>query len=68
MRQRDFVTYDVLSPQYRLLDNALGQVDLAFVPEHSLLRREHIYASPLQRREQIELLKSEREFYPKGCK
>jgi FkbM family methyltransferase len=54
MRERDFVIYDILNPQYRLLDNALGQIDLAFVPEHSLLRREHVYASPCQRRRQTE--------------
>lgn len=60
MRQRDFVIYDILSPQYRLLDNALGQVDLAFVPKHSLLRREHVYATPQQRLEQIKQIRCKR--------
>jgi FkbM family methyltransferase len=54
LQQRDFVLYDILNPQYRLLDKALGQVDLVFVPAQSRLRREHVYASPQQRREQTQ--------------
>lgn len=54
MQQQGFVIYDVLDAQYRLLDNALGQVDLAFIPEDSLLRQEHVYASPDQRRRQTQ--------------
>lgn len=52
LQQHNFVVYDILNPQYRPLDNALGQVDLVFVPAHSILRKEHIYASPQQRLEQ----------------
>jgi FkbM family methyltransferase len=65
MQRRKFVIYDILGFQYRLLDNALGQLDLAFVPEHSILRHEHIYASPQQRRNQTEQFKR-RMSNPKG--
>jgi FkbM family methyltransferase len=65
MRQREFVIYDILSLHYRLLDNALGQVDLAFVPEHSLLRREQVYASPHQRQRQTKQIKRRIESFQK---
>jgi len=52
MRQHDFVIYDILNLQYRLLDNALSQADLVFVPSDSPLRQYHIYASPDQRLQQ----------------
>jgi FkbM family methyltransferase len=52
-----FVLYDILNPQYRLADNALGQVDLAFVPERSLLWQQHVYALPSQRQAQNEQIK-----------
>ncbi len=52
LRQYDFVIYDILNLQYRLLDNALSQADLIFVPSDSPLRQYHIYASPDQRLQQ----------------
>lgn len=52
MSDRNFVLYDILGLQYRLLDHALSQVDLAFVPAHSPLRRDQSYATPEQRRKQ----------------
>ena len=57
MRQQGFVIYDIVGFQYRLLDNALGQVDLAFVSEHSPLRKEHVYASAAQRLKQTQQIK-----------
>jgi FkbM family methyltransferase len=52
MRHYDFVIYDIINLQYRLLDNALSQADLVFVPSNSHLRKYHVYASPHQRLEQ----------------
>ena len=48
MKSQGFVVYDILEPLYRLLDNALWQVDLAFVPENSPLRLQKSYASAEQ--------------------
>lgn len=41
MRGAGFVAYDILGPTYRPIDGALGQVDIAFVPVESGLRRDH---------------------------
>lgn len=60
LRQHGFVVYDILNPQYRLLDNALGQVDLVFVPVDSVLRREHVYASARQRQQQNDQFQQQR--------
>ncbi len=48
MRGEGFVVYDILEPLYRLLDDALWQVDLVFVPENSPLRKQKSYASAEQ--------------------
>lgn len=52
MRARGFVAYDVFHPMYRPLDGALSQLDLAFVKEAGVFRRQHVYATPEQRRAQ----------------
>jgi FkbM family methyltransferase len=52
MKSKGFVPYDVLGLQYRPLDRALSQVDIAFVKETGPLRRLHHYATPEQRLEQ----------------
>jgi FkbM family methyltransferase len=52
MRARGFVAYDVFHPIYRPLDDALSQLDLAFVKDGGLFRRQHVYATPEQRRAQ----------------
>lgn len=52
MHDRGFVVYDIFDLQYRLLDNAMSQVDIAFVKENSLLRKYHYYATAEQRQEQ----------------
>ena len=49
MEERGFALYDVIDPLYRPLDNALSQVDLAFVREDGPFRRQHIFASSAQR-------------------
>lgn len=41
MREHNFVVYDIISYQTRPLDNALGYVDLIFVPNDGPLREHH---------------------------
>ena len=52
MKERGFVAYDVFDLQYRLLDGAMSQIDVAFVPETSHFRKLHSYATKEQREEQ----------------
>lgn len=54
MKQQGFVAYDIFELQYRLLDGAMSQVDIAFVREHSSLRKYHFYATPEQRATQTQ--------------
>jgi FkbM family methyltransferase len=49
MKVRGFVPYDIVGRQYRPLDGALSQADLAFVREHGIFRRQHAYAIAEQR-------------------
>jgi FkbM family methyltransferase len=50
MKDLGFVAYDLFGLHYRPLDNALCQVDMAFVPQHSPLRKSRAYATPEQRK------------------
>ncbi|MCI0428871.1 MAG: FkbM family methyltransferase [Nitrospiraceae bacterium] len=52
MKSRGFVAYDISGLQYRPLDNALSQVDVAFVKEEGLFRQWHFYATSEQREAQ----------------
>lgn len=52
MKERGFVAYDIFDLQYRLLDGAMSQVDIAFVREDSEFRKYHFYATRAQRDEQ----------------
>ena len=52
MNKRGFVAYDIFGGQYRPLDNAMSQVDVAFVHEQSELRKYHFYATQEQRAKQ----------------
>ncbi len=52
MKSRGFVPYDIFSLQYRVLDNALSQVDITFVKKTGLFRKYHYYATRRQREEQ----------------
>lgn len=54
MRARGWVVYDILEGHVRSLDNALAQVDLAFVPVAGALRRTGVFFSPEQLSEYIE--------------
>jgi FkbM family methyltransferase len=49
MKSRGLVAYDILGRQERPLDNALAQVDVAFVKEQGILRTRHQFATPEQR-------------------
>lgn len=49
MKDRGFVVYDIFGPMYRPLDNAMSQIDVAFVKEKSIFRKHHFYATPEQR-------------------
>lgn len=60
MNSRGFVAYDVAGLQYRPLDNALSQVDMAFVKERGLFRTRHYYATREQREQQNKRFASER--------
>ena len=48
MKDNGFVTYDILKGCYRPLDNALGQVDIIFVKEYGIFRKDHRFATPIQ--------------------
>ena len=52
MKGKGFVPYDLYELQYRPLDAALAQVDIAFVREAGDFRKTHAYAKPEQRAEQ----------------
>ena len=56
MKKQGFVTYDIFNLQYRLLDGAMSQVDIAFVKEESHFRSFHFYATKEQREEQNQRL------------
>jgi len=52
MKAKGFVAYDIFDLQYRLLDGAMSQVDIAFVQDKSKFRKYHYYATGHQRKEQ----------------
>lgn len=49
MKCHGFVVYDIFGGHCRPFDNALAQVDVAFVKEHGLFRQSHCYATRKQR-------------------
>jgi FkbM family methyltransferase len=57
MKEQGFVPYDIVGLQYRPLDQALSQADIAFVKEAGLFRRHHFYATPQQREAQNRQMK-----------
>jgi len=52
MQEKGFVAYDMFDPIYRPLDDALSQIDVAFVKESGLFREYHSYATREQRKAQ----------------
>lgn len=45
MKNRSFVTYDIILGWNRPLDNALGQIDIVFVKDKGIFRRDHSYST-----------------------
>lgn len=56
MDRAGFVPYDIFGHIYRLVDGALGQVDMAFVKRNGMFRTTHVYATPVQRERQNRML------------
>jgi len=52
MKNKGFVVYDVISCLYRPLDNALAQLNISFVREDGMFRKDHRYCTRKQREEQ----------------
>jgi hypothetical protein len=50
MKQFGFVVYDMWGLNYRPFDNALVQVDMAFVREEGAFRGSHVFATLEQRK------------------
>ena len=55
MDEKGFVVYDLMGPMYRLLDDALSQIDVCFVKKDSAARQHHFYATREQREMQNKL-------------
>ena len=53
LKQNGFVVYDIVGRNYRLLDRALAEVDVAFVKENGIFRSSHLFASSEQRKQQF---------------
>jgi FkbM family methyltransferase len=51
MKKQGFVVYDIFGGHNRLLDNALGQIDIVFTKENGFFRKSHDFASKEQREE-----------------
>jgi FkbM family methyltransferase len=52
MKEKGFLVYEMFDFQYRLLDGAMSQVDIAFVKEQGDFRKFHWYATREQRKQQ----------------
>ncbi|MBN2438699.1 MAG: FkbM family methyltransferase [Deltaproteobacteria bacterium] len=57
LKSNGFVTWDIFGMGYRMLDDALCQVDMVFVREGGLFREFHQYANRDQRQEQLAAIK-----------
>jgi FkbM family methyltransferase len=51
MLNMGYVAYDIFGGNNRILDNALGQLDICFVKKEGMFRTTHHYATRAQRRE-----------------
>jgi FkbM family methyltransferase len=56
MKEQGFVVYEIFDYQYRLLDGAMSQVDIAFVKESGQFRKFHFYAKKNQREVQNKMI------------
>jgi len=52
MKQNGFVVYEIYDGRNRLLDGALAQVDMMFVKENGMFKKDHAYATASQRKNQ----------------
>jgi len=59
MKEQGFVVYEIFDPVYRLLDEAMSQIDIAFVKERGQFRKYHFYATKQQREMQDKKIISE---------
>lgn len=66
MHSRGFAAYDISDLQYRPLDNALSQVNIAFVKQKGFFREHHQYATPAQREEQNRAFTLRKRVVPKA--
>ena len=66
MATRGLLPYDVVDLQYRPLDGALSQVDMAFVPPDSPLRRARGYATEAQRADHNEAFRRKNQSMSRG--
>jgi FkbM family methyltransferase len=53
MKYRGFVTWDIFGMGYRMLDDALSQIDMVFVRDDGIFRKAHGYATEAQRVAQL---------------
>jgi FkbM family methyltransferase len=58
LKSKGFVVWDIFGMGYRMLDDALCQVDVVFVREDGLFRKIHKYATEEQRLDQLTAIKS----------
>jgi FkbM family methyltransferase len=56
MSRLGFLAYEILEGHFRSADNALAQVDIAFVPENSALRAIRTFFSPEQARRYLKTI------------
>ena len=59
LKSNGFVTWDIFGMGYRMLDDALSQVDMVFVRENGLFRKHHQYANREQRCKQLSVIQEE---------
>jgi FkbM family methyltransferase len=57
LEKKGFVAWDIFGMGYRMLDDALCQVDVVFVREDGIFRKVHKYATEEQRLVQLESIK-----------
>jgi FkbM family methyltransferase len=53
LKTKGFVAWDIFGNGYRMVDNALCQVDMVFVKEKGVFRKVHQYATEEQRLQQL---------------
>ncbi len=58
LKSKGFVVWDIFGMGYRMLDDALCQVDVVFVREDGIFRKVHKYATEKQRLDQLAAIKS----------